>query len=208
MSGASANAARVNNSASLEEAVGHAIRWFQGKKSLFLIDDLWPTEECPTGYLLAFRQLLRESPESRMAISTRSVSIAVRAGSIVEFGARDPLGPVSSAIFMAHARECSRNGGDDISPSMAKILSRCGGLPIALSVSGCAVALLVRRFGDFERACDFYVTDLEEGRLGLGTERDPGGKSLSECILLSLKYLQIEFLKWKVIESSGHRVTL
>ncbi len=49
----------------------------------------------------------------------------------------------------------------------------------------------------FERACDIYVTDLEDGRPGLGVERDLRGKSLSEGILLSLKYLQIEFLKWK-----------
>ncbi len=46
------------------------------------------------------QQLLRESSESRMAVSTRSVNIAVEAGSIVNFGARDPLGPVSVAIFM------------------------------------------------------------------------------------------------------------
>ncbi len=130
-----------------------------------------------------------------MAVSTRSVSIAVGAGSIVDFGARDPLGPVSTAIFMAHAMGCSRNNTDDVSPSITKILIRCGGLPIALSVSGCAIALLVRHFGNFERACDLYVTDLEDGRSGLATERDPGGKSLSDGILLSLKYLQIEFLK-------------
>ncbi len=158
MSGASASAARVETSTSLEEAIDHAKRWFQDKKCLFLIDDLWPTEDCSTGYLPAFRQLLRESPESRMAVSTRSVSIAVGAGSIVDFGARDPLGPVSAAIFMAHAIGCSRNYGVDISSKLARILARCGGLPIALSVSGCAVALLVRRFGNFERACDIYVT--------------------------------------------------
>ncbi len=41
------------------------------------------------------------------------------------------------------------------------------------------------------------MTDLEDGRPYLGAKRDPRGKSLSESILLSLKYLQSEFLKWK-----------
>ncbi len=108
-----------------------------------------------------------------MAVSTRSVKIAVGAGSIVDFGARAPLGPVSVAIFMAHAMRCSRNSRGDISRSISKILARCGGLPIALSISGCAVALLVRHSGSFERACDIYVTDLEDGRSCLGVERDP-----------------------------------
>ncbi len=82
-----------------------------------------------------------------MAISTRSVNIAVGAGSIVNFGARDPLGPASVGIFMAHAMRCSRNNRDDVSPIISKILARCGGLPIALSISGCAVALLERHYG-------------------------------------------------------------
>ncbi len=55
---------------------------------------------------------------------------------------------------------------------MAKILTWCGGLPIALSVAVCAIALLVRQelFGNFERACDFYVTDFESSRRGMSVE--------------------------------------
>ncbi len=97
----------------------------------------------------------------------------------------------------AHAVGCSRSNRGDINPNISKILARCGGLPIALSISGCTVALLVRYFGSFERACDIYVTDLEAGRPCLSVERNPRGKSLSDGILLSLKYLQIEFLRWK-----------
>ncbi len=52
-----------------------------------------------------------------------------------------------------------------------------------------------------QRACDIYVTDLENGTPCLGVERDPRGKSLSDGILLSLKYLQIEFLKWKATKA-------
>ncbi len=89
LTGAIESVGPVESSTSLREAVDYAFRWFQNKKCLFLIDDLWPTEACPTGYLSELQQLLRESPESRMAVSTRSVNIAVGAGSIVDFGARD-----------------------------------------------------------------------------------------------------------------------
>ncbi len=100
MTGASASIARVENSTSLNEAVTHAIKWFQDKRCLFLIDDMWPTDDSATGFLTDIRLLLQGSPESRMAVSTRSTKIAVGAGSIVDFAARDPLGPVSVAIFM------------------------------------------------------------------------------------------------------------
>ncbi len=128
MTGASASVATVETSTSLSEAITHAIRWFQGKMCLFLIDDMWPMDDSRTGFLTDLQQLLRESPESRMAVSTRSVNIAVEAGSIVNFGARDPLGPVFVAIFMAHAMRCHRNNRGDVSPSISKILTRVWGI--------------------------------------------------------------------------------
>ncbi len=128
LTGATESVAPVESSTSLREAVDYACQWFQNKTCLFLMDDLWPTAACPTGYLSELQQLLRESPGSRMAVSIRSVRIALSAGSIVDFGARDPLGPVSVAIFMAHAMRCSRNNNSDISSSISKILARCGGI--------------------------------------------------------------------------------
>ncbi len=59
MTGASESVAKVENSTSLEEAITHAIRWFQDKKCLFLIDDMWPTDDCRTGLLTDIRRLLQ-----------------------------------------------------------------------------------------------------------------------------------------------------
>ncbi len=86
----------------LREAVDAAVLWFQGRVCLFLVDDLWPTKTYKTCFLLDLRQLLRDSPASPMAISTRSIDIAECAGAVVQFGAREPFSTVSLNIFMAH----------------------------------------------------------------------------------------------------------
>ncbi len=51
MTGASASVARVENSTSLKEVVTHTTRWLQHKMCFFLIDDMWPTDDCRTGVL-------------------------------------------------------------------------------------------------------------------------------------------------------------
>ncbi len=202
MTGATASVAMVEKSTSVKEAIANALAWFRDKKCLFLIDDLWPTDESPTGFLTDLLQLLRGSPDSRMALSTRSVKIAHRAESVVDFGARDPLGAVSWNIFMKYAQNfTSARGAPDVDgalrQSVTKILARCAGLPIALSVSGSAVAFLVRSVGTFETACEIYAADFEARPTKLGHERDPDGSSLNDGIFLSLKYLQVEFMRWK-----------
>ncbi len=46
MTGGTESVTRVEKSTSLKEAVDYAFGWFQGKKCLFLIDDVWPTGGC------------------------------------------------------------------------------------------------------------------------------------------------------------------
>ncbi len=60
--GATASIAAEECSDSLRDVVDDAVAWFNGKSCLFLVDDLWPTESCVTGYLNELRQLLRGSP--------------------------------------------------------------------------------------------------------------------------------------------------
>ncbi len=164
---------------------------------------MWPTKTCKTGFLLDLRQLLRDSSASRMAISTRSATIAKRAGAVVKFGARDPFGSVSVNIFMAHVKldafgDAFGNQASGLRRSVRIILGICAGLPIALAVAGSAVAFLSDAHGDFDTACDAYGTRLENKRNILGDEESMEGTSLNACILLSLEFLYEEFLKRKV----------
>ncbi len=197
--GASTSLTNVRKSNSLREAVDYAVMWFQGRVSLYLLDDIWPSENLPAGYLQDLRQLLRGSPHSRMAVSTRSVAVANHAGFVVDFAPRDPLGHVSVEIFMAHVSQQSVPQLSSIlaCSSASKILQICGGLPIALSIAGCAVSVLLRLYGTFEKACNVYSVKLEKKRITIGDKYDPEGKSLNAGILLSLEYLEVEFSQWK-----------
>ncbi len=92
----------VRNSISLIEAVDYAAMWFKGTICLYLVDDLWPGQDLRFQDL---RRLLQGSPSSKMAISTRSREIARRAGAVVDFEAREPLGSVSVKIFMKYCEK-------------------------------------------------------------------------------------------------------
>ncbi len=191
----------VEKSSSVREAVNKAETWFRGRTSLFLVDDLWPTSES-TGYLHDLRQLLRRSPASRLVITTRSTAIAEKAGSVVDFGVRDPTGPVSERIFMSYARPCLAADmdvqfGEKVKSKISKVLLLCGGLPIALSVAGCAVAKLARLHKSFGAACDQYEIQLNKTKASLREEPGFSGTSLNAGILLSLQCLEPEYEKWK-----------
>lgn len=102
VTGANTSALEVQSSPTLDSTISSAAVWFHGKRILFLIDDIWRTPTCPQGYLSYLEGLLRGSPERRLAIFTRSLLVAAKIGSHVDFGARDPCGPISEAVFMAH----------------------------------------------------------------------------------------------------------
>ncbi len=139
LTGGSKIGAVIGSCTARRDAVDFAVPWFEKRVCLFLVDDIWPVKNGRTSFLTDLRQLKRESPESRMAISTRSITIAQCAGSLVKFGARDPLGSVSENIFMAHATRgtlvrITACQNSEIRNSIRKILHICAGLPIALAV--------------------------------------------------------------------------
>lgn len=130
------------------------------------------------------------SSQSRMAISTRSTLIAHSARRRIESGARDPLGAVSENIFMMHTTrdgtwKAPQEPDGKRRRSVSTILRICAGLPLALAVTGCAVAFLAEKFGDDESACDDYASRLEKLRRELGEEQAEGSTSLNAAICLS-----------------------
>ncbi len=198
LTGATTTAEKAKSATSIADAVDFAVTWFKGKVCLYLVDDLWPAENLPWGYFHDLCQLVRGCERSRMAISTRSLSIAKKAGCPVKFDIREPQGRASIDIFMAHACGDSTGpssfaGVDGLRSSLSKILGICGGLPIALSVIGHSVCKGVVHYGTFERACDAYAAKLEKRRELVGEKEAEGGTSLNAGIELSLESIEPEF---------------
>lgn len=160
VTGATTSAAAVKSSKSLADAIAIATEWLREKRILFLIDDIWPTSTSPEGYLPDLRELLKESPESRMVVSTRSRQIAGKDGSHVDFGARNSCGQTALAMFLAHAlpdtAPCAR-----LLQSARSVLLLCAGLLIALAVAGAAVNRRMDHGSEFEEACREYANDIE-----------------------------------------------
>lgn len=185
LTGAISRADAVESASSLAIAVSIAADWFNGQRILFLVDDIWPTSSRLQGFLPDLLKLLQGSPESRMALSTRSRTIAVETGSYVDFAARDPQGSVALGIFLSHAGVPGTQCTDCRSDTVRGILDRCGGLPMALAVTGGAVALRIGLGLEFEIACQMYLKLLVE-------ELNLGASLLDSAISLSLSSLEEE----------------
>ncbi len=137
------------------------------------------------------RQLLRESPASRMAISTRSLDIALSAWAIIKFGTRDPSGVASGANVHGTCGAWSVSGIPNKSRPRAQtqcpensahlrwVADRPGHHGICSCVS-------IKALGDFDIACDECATRLEEKRSTSGDE------GLTAAILLGLELLQVK----------------
>lgn len=180
VTGATTSATAVLSSKALADPVSNAAIWFRGKRILFLIDDIWPSSNRPEGYLSELEGLIQGSPDSRIAISTRSLLIATKSGSHVDFGARDPCGPISLAIFMAHAEPGVHPRSCHLEVASG-VLESCSGLPIALSVAGAAVALRINSGVGFQYACQTYFEKLSDEMA-----MQPGATFLDYAIRLSL----------------------
>lgn len=187
--GATTNAGKVQLSTSLADVVSIAAIWFQGKQILFLIDDIWPNAAGPLGYLTELEGLLQGIQESRIAISTRSLQIAAKVGSQVDFAARDPSGPTSVAMLTAHAAPAQPLSKGDLEAAQG-ILDLCAGLPFALSIVVEAVFLRVSAGFTFEYACQ-----------GVSGEMYPGTSFLDAAIGVSLSSLEGELGKSRTLIS-------
>lgn len=149
------SAAAVREQTDPAEAIEDTAFWFQNRRNLFLIDDIWPTKNRDQGFIPELRNILRGSPDSRIVLTTRYRRSGSLIGSQVDFGARDPFGPISMSIFMLKATAGCRRDVSKAIQSVAAvegILKLCAGLPIALALTGSAIAAEVGLGHDFEFA--------------------------------------------------------
>lgn len=185
--GAIRSARDVKNESNLEQAIVLAAGWFRNKCSLFLIDDLWKSSE---SYWPQLRQLIAESPESRIAMTTRIDDMGAFVHN-VDFDVRDM--EASESIFLKYATNCKE--GEGVLSVRGKfflqeILKRCEGLPIFLSTAGNLAAKRRKQLG-FENACDDCLKKLTADSEAMAALLEP-----------SLEHLDLELNNTSEIFSS------
>lgn len=134
----------------VRQVVNIARLWFEGRKVLFVCDDLWEVKEnsCrgnPYRYLEELKPLIDKSNGNYMVISTRSTKIANLAERIVEFGPRSTEGDEAKEYIFAHAKITSAQLSSctpEAKIAFTDILQKCSGFPMTLAVAGNAIRSL------------------------------------------------------------------
>ena len=159
----------MDSNGSLESAVSITSGWFAKRRALFICDDLWKTSSCKTGHLNSLVGLLDESPESHMLISTRSSAIASETKTTIVFEPRSTMGYEARGIFLSNANLDEGNIRESACEELVcKILERCSGVPLLLSIAGAQVR---RRSGTTKASLNGLMYSLACNRVSLQQEQ-------------------------------------
>lgn len=197
-------ASEVQRMIQLPPAIEFAANWFQEKRVLFLIDDIWPTNSKVEGFLPDLKGILEKSPNSCIAASTRIRPIGARIGSHFEVEARDPRSHAAISMFMMNvtARSSLTFAEFDMQlPAVRGIIALCAGLPVALAVTGRGVSSYLEVGLGWDRACSMYLADLQRAK-------SIGHTILGALVSLSLEYVEHKRLKNQHLISSPLQYTV
>lgn len=145
---------------SLHAGVEFFARWFNGRKALFILDDLWPTLRSFIGFLCELRFLT--TYPGRIVLSTQFDDIAQATGSHIRFHLKDPHSEESWQILSSYIG-LPKDDTDCVwqNSHTKTILDHCGGLPITLGLAGRALRFCFdsKRLSLFE-SVDVYATKI------------------------------------------------
>lgn len=177
---------KIMNAGSVKQAVDLSTKWFEKKRVLFLLDDIWPTEDNSIGYFEELRRLV--SDVGRIAITTRNKDIAHAAGHPVHFGARDPQGVESRNILFKYAHiQDNTEEIKTVEIGIRTVLDQCAGLPLALGITGKALWHLTSEGSmSLNNALEFYVSKLGKANADLVLESLGSYPNLQTSVLTSL----------------------
>ncbi len=133
VSGGRSCSRKILGASSMDEAAEYLKQWLLDDRVLYMFDDMWNAS-----FLSALGMLPTGS--SKMILSTRDLSIAQMADTVVRFSVHEPLGEVSRRIFLKHAGTSEENILEaNCGKELEGVLGVCRGLPIALAIAGNAI---------------------------------------------------------------------
>ncbi len=167
--GGLSTADKIEEQSTLAGTAKQAANWLGKKEILLVCDDLWGSPTSKFGYLSLLRQLVRDSPDSRLLVSTRDLKIAKEVSSDFE-----TFGPLLSEKERARNLLCQVAFGKghneklkelDIEGYVTSILNICAGLQLALCMAGHALGCIVGELKDIEKGFEVYARQLERDKL-------------------------------------------
>ncbi|CDF37277.1 WD40-repeat containing protein [Chondrus crispus] len=141
-SGGETQAKAVREESVLESAVSRVTEWFKGKTILLLIDDVWREgmvgREGIAGskVMSRLREIADVENSSRTAFTAREWGV-VEGSEEIQFSTKEDA---SSLEILLKSADLQREEVEDLGDQTDRILRFCGGLPLALSVVGRAIA--------------------------------------------------------------------
>ncbi|CDF37505.1 WD40-repeat containing protein [Chondrus crispus] len=141
-SGGETQAKEVREESVLESAVSRVTEWFKGKTILLLIDDVWREgmvgREGIAGskVMSRLREIADVENSSRTAFTAREWGV-VEGSEEIQFSTKEDA---SSLEILLKSADIQREEVEGLGDQTDRILRFCGGLPLALSVVGRAIA--------------------------------------------------------------------
>lgn len=178
----------------VKAAVDVTAQALSGLQCLLLFDDLWSTDSYKCGHLEELQHLVDSCELSHILFSTRSQTIACRAGqNSISFESRDEETSKRILLGFTGLTEAEvRAMSAEAIEALIYALKKCAGLPIALAVTGRLIRFYVSRLADQSnksRAWRLYKSYAAKhsGSYALGGRVDAGEHpGLSEALQQSL----------------------
>lgn len=193
-SGGHQHASEIRSSETAESAAEIAMAWFREGHILFLLDDVWSPQDCEEVYIKNLYRVCASGGASALVFSTREKKFVMH-----EFVSHkvmqkhyDPKGLMSRRILL----NCITSGVThtflpDSEENITKLLDSCGGLPVALAVTGRAVCkMAIDRDNDYDKAIRAYCKIEANDSSRALEENADGYTSLSMTLRTSLGVLE------------------
>lgn len=177
---------------SLRAGVELFATWFNGRKVLFILDDLWPTSHSFIGFLFEL-QFLTSHP-GRIVLSTQFDDIAQATGFNIKFHPDGPQSEKSRQILSNHIGLAK----DEIdclwqNSHTKTILDHCGGLPITLSLAGRALRhCFDSKALSLLNSVDVYATKIAVRHNSVLNSAYDVNSTLKTSLLISLEFANVQ----------------
>lgn len=180
----------IKGTRDLKNAVDEAALWFKQYKCLFLVDDIWKTNDITSDIISIVGTMLHGG--SLLVYTTRDEHFLERGEQIVRFEVQEPRADRARRMLLRHAGfentvELSAANRE----ALNGILDTCNGLPLAIGIAGSTIwTYRERKDGHEEDVLTDYFQDLQSNKESILNHSAQQYGSVSLIVANSLEILQ------------------